>query len=125
MYCLRCGSDVRLPNVFCDPCLEKMEENPVPPDAIVHLPEHPMPVTEKKPRKKKRTDADRVRSLRRFSLFLFVIILSLSALICMMAYQMLQMQQRQNQPTEPPKGQNFSTQAATTVPETTVVPTTT
>lgn len=125
MYCLRCGSDVRLPNVFCDPCLEKMEENPVPPDAIVHLPEHPMPVTEKKPRKKKRTDADRVRKLRRFSAFLCMIILSLATVIGLLTYQMYKMEQNRTLPTEPPKGQNFSTQAATTVPETTVVPTTT
>lgn len=123
MYCLKCGSDVKLPNVFCDPCLEKMESAPVPSDAIVHIPERPVLAVEKKTRKKKRTDAQRIHALRRWSIFQSLVILALCAVICLLAYQTLLSQNNAAKPQQPPKGQNFSTQQTTTAPaETTEIP---
>ena len=38
MYCLKCGKDTVGSRVFCDACLEGMEQFPVRPDTVVVLP---------------------------------------------------------------------------------------
>ena len=122
MYCLKCGNEVKLPNVFCDPCLEDMATCPVRSDAVINLPERPVPVAEKKSRKKKITDADRLRVLSRWSVWLCTLILVLSTLVCLLTYQLVKMQETISKPAEPPKGQNYSTQETTTTDESTAVP---
>ena len=122
MYCLRCGNEVKMPNVFCDPCLEDMANCPVRSDAVINLPERPVLTVEKKSRRKKRTDADRVRDLRRWSSFLCMLVLVFSLLSGILIFQMIRMQEKLAKPTEPPKGQNFSTQETTTAPTASVEP---
>ena len=116
MYCLKCGNEVKLPNVFCEPCLEDMANCPVRSDAVINLPERPALVIEKKSRKKKRTDADRIRDLRRWSSFLCIMILVLTLISGLLVFQLIRTQEKLAKPTEPPKGQNFSTQETTTAP---------
>lgn len=118
MYCLKCGCDVKLPNVFCDPCLENMASCPVRSDAVINIPEHPLPVTEKKSRKKKRTDTDRLRRLRRWTLCLYMAIVVLTTLVCLMGYQLARLNGIKLPTVQPPKGQNYSTQQTTTPPAT-------
>lgn len=38
MYCLRCGCETQEEKVFCAVCLETMEQYPVKPGTVVHLP---------------------------------------------------------------------------------------
>ena len=78
-----------------------------------------MPVIEKKTRRKKRSDAERLRILRRWFAWLSMVILVLATMICLLTYQLIYMQEQLSKPTEPPKGQNFSTQETTTAPVTT------
>ena len=121
MYCLKCGCDVKLPNVFCDPCLENMASCPVRSDAVINIPEHPLPVVEKKPRKKKRTDAERLRRLRRWTVWLYMTIVVLATLVCLLGYQLVKSNNIKLPSLQPPKGQNYSTQQttpATTTPAT-------
>lgn len=122
MYCLKCGCDIKSPNVFCDSCLEDMAACPVRSDAVINLPERPVPTADKKSRKKKITDTDRLRILRRWSVWLCTLILVLATVVCLLTYQLVLMQESLAKPKEPPKGQNFSTQETTTASESTAVP---
>jgi len=123
VYCLKCGSEVQLPNVFCSPCLEDMATCPVRSDAVIHLPERPTPVTEKKSRKKSRSAEDRIRSLRRFALLLCILVVALSVVISMLTYQLIRQQELLSKKEEAPLGKNFTTQESTEAPTTTPEPT--
>ena len=48
MGCMKCGKKVDHSNVFCDECLEKMEQCPIPMDAVVNLPKRPAKSVTKK-----------------------------------------------------------------------------
>lgn len=38
MNCLKCGKETKENQVFCETCLASMEQYPVKPDAVIHLP---------------------------------------------------------------------------------------
>lgn len=49
MACMKCGKKLTSSAVFCDECLEIMEQNPVNPNTVVTLPRRdPAPVQKKK-----------------------------------------------------------------------------
>ena len=49
MACMKCGKKLGSSQVFCDECLEKMEQTPVPHNAVVVLPRrNPAPTQKKK-----------------------------------------------------------------------------
>lgn len=55
MNCMKCGAEIPEKQVFCDRCLEVMEQYPISPAIHIHLPKRPQNVDEpKKPVKKKR-----------------------------------------------------------------------
>ena len=113
MYCLKCGNEVQLPNVFCNPCLEDMATCPVRSDAVIHLPDRPEPTIEKKSRKKKRSAEDRLRALRRWTVWLCLVIVVLATFVCLLTYQLVLMQERLAPQSNTPLGQNFTTQEST------------
>ena len=41
MHCLKCGTEVRDPAVFCEACLKDMEKHPVPRETPVVIPTRP------------------------------------------------------------------------------------
>ena len=50
MACMKCGKKLGSSQVFCDECLSKMEQAPVPANAVVNLPRRtPAPTQKKKP----------------------------------------------------------------------------
>lgn len=56
MNCMKCGVEIPEQQVFCDHCLQIMEQYPVKPDAHIHLPKRISAVEPvKKPGKKKRS----------------------------------------------------------------------
>ena len=56
MDCMKCGAQAPEGQVFCDHCLQIMEQYPVKPDAHIHLPKRISAVEPvKKPGKKKRS----------------------------------------------------------------------
>ena len=66
MNCIKCGAEVREPQVFCDRCLADMERYPVKPNITVNLPNRPVDPPAK--RKSRRTryikPEDQIRHLR-------------------------------------------------------------
>ena len=53
MNCVNCGREIEQDQVFCRVCLEGMEEYPVKPGTVVHIPKHPEDDEKKAPIKKK------------------------------------------------------------------------
>ncbi len=41
MHCLKCGTEIESPHVFCETCLEKMKQNPVSRETPLILQPHP------------------------------------------------------------------------------------
>lgn len=52
MYCLRCGKETPEEHVFCESCLQAMEQYPVKPGIPVQLPNRPVAAPSKKTGKK-------------------------------------------------------------------------
>lgn len=48
MACMKCGKKLGSSQVFCDECLEKMEQNPVNPNTVVTLPRRESAPVQKK-----------------------------------------------------------------------------
>ena len=55
MNCAKCGREIENGQVFCPVCLEEMEQYPVKPGTVVHIPKHPEDDAEKKPVARKKT----------------------------------------------------------------------
>lgn len=49
MYCIKCGRELRGEQVFCHECQEEMENYPVKPGTLIHLPVR-TPSNEEKPK---------------------------------------------------------------------------
>lgn len=49
MNCAKCGREIENGQVFCPVCLEEMEQYPVKPGTVVHIPKRPEDGAEKKP----------------------------------------------------------------------------
>lgn len=107
MYCLKCGSEVRSPDVFCQECLADMAACPVRSDAVIQLPNRPAMAVEKTPRKKKQTYADYVRTLRKLIRWLCGLAAVLTLLVCLLGY--LLFQQLRNDTNAPAIGKNYTT----------------
>ena len=107
MYCLKCGRDTKLPDVFCQECIDDMATCPVRSDVVINLPYRPEPTIEKKSRKKRKSTGEQLHSLRRLILWLCLFIVVLTSAVCMLTYWLLALQNEQ--PAAPPPGQNYST----------------
>ena len=96
MNCMKCGVEIPEQQVFCDHCLQIMEQYPVKADAHIHLPKRNSdaePV--KKPSKKKRTVSPeelisslklRVLRLRLLAVVLIFLLLVVSGLFALNLY---------------------------------------
>ena len=107
MYCLKCGGDVRSPDVFCPECLADMDTCPVRTDAVIQIPYRPAPVVEKPARKKTKNHTDNIRSLRRLIRWLCVVVAALTLLVCLLG--LLLFYQMQSSPDSPAIGKNYTT----------------
>ena len=109
MNCMKCGVEIPEQQVFCDHCLQIMEQYPVKADAHIHLPKRISAVEPvKKPGKKKRSLSQeelitslklRVLRLRLVAVVLLFLLLVVSGLFAMNLYQ---------QYTEPVIGKNYT-----------------
>ena len=81
VFCLKCGRETAAEQVFCDSCLQVMQQYPVKPGTVVHLPQRP---EVKKPvsRKKILSSKEQLRLLRRANRRLRITIAVLCALLC-------------------------------------------
>lgn len=65
MYCLKCGKETREDRVFCDHCIEVMEQYPIKPGTPVQLPRREAAAAPKKiSRRKNRSQEEQLQQLR-------------------------------------------------------------
>ncbi len=66
MNCMKCGTELKNPGVFCPDCLADMEKYPVKPNITVHLPRRPAVTAAKKKTRRVRyvNPDDQIRHLR-------------------------------------------------------------
>ena len=109
MNCMKCGVEIPEGQVFCDHCLEIMNQHPIKPDAHVHLPKRSLaPEPPKKVQKKKRNLSPeeiisalklRILRLRLVVVILIFLLCVIGGLFAMNLYQ---------QYTEPTTGRNYT-----------------
>ena len=91
---MKCGKETENGQVFCDSCLEVMEQYPVKPDTVVQLPPQRNLLTEKKPSKKKelspkemlRKQSKLVKRYQGICLLLLLLLLGAVAALCFVLY---------------------------------------
>ena len=87
MYCIKCGKDTVLDQIFCPDCQQEMERYPVKPNTPVVLPKRPQaPSVKKTPRKKSIPPEEQIANLKRRVRFLTILLLLLFALGSAMIY---------------------------------------
>lgn len=88
MNCVKCGREIEHDQVFCRLCLDEMENYPVKPGTVVHIPKRPEDEAEKKPPIRKKsvlTPEEQIRKLKRKVLGLRIglaLMLLLCGLLC-------------------------------------------
>ena len=109
MNCMKCGVEIREQQVFCDHCLEVMQQYPVKPDVHIHLPKRASAAElPKKPGRKKRTltPEEVISSLKLRVLRLRLVVVILIFVVCLLSgFLALNLYQ---QYTEPVAGKNYT-----------------
>ena len=87
MFCLRCGKETREGQVFCDDCLNVMEEYPIKPGTVIQLPTRQDKPPARRPARKQRSlpPEEQVPQLRRLIRRLAVAVSVLALLLCVTA----------------------------------------
>ncbi len=109
MNCIKCGIEVKEPQVFCDKCLAEMEKYPVKPNVTVSLPPRPAytPSKKKSRRAKYVKPEDLIRHLRTKVRLLWLTVILLFAAFTLVAVMMLNMLDKGQSDLQP--GQNYNT----------------
>ncbi len=113
MNCIKCGVEIKEPQVFCESCLAEMEKYPVKPNITVTLPQRPKEVvTKRRSRRQKYTKPeDMVRHLKaQRRILVFALVMALAAFAAVSAMMVHFLDNREEQPQ---KGQNYGTFAST------------
>ena len=75
MNCIKCGKATAAGHVFCDECLEVMEQYPIKPGTPVHIPARKVNLAEKKPsRSQELSPAEALRQHKRLIKWLLLIL---------------------------------------------------
>lgn len=84
MNCLKCGREIQQSQVFCPACQEVMQNYPVKPGTVIHLPQRDAFVFEKAPLPEQWEERipDQLLKLRRLTRWLTATIALLSLLLC-------------------------------------------
>lgn len=108
MYCMKCGKETGENQVFCEGCLEIMEQYPVKPGTVINLPRRDAPAPEKKPpvHHKESSGAEQFVQLRGMIRWLTAIIAVLSVLLCATAVMLIRTLDKQS--TVRTIGQNYT-----------------
>ena len=89
MNCAKCGREIEEDQVFCETCLEEMQQYPVRPDTAIHIPSHKREEEPKKANSKKKlplSPADQVLKLKKKVLRLRILALLLVMLCGGLSY---------------------------------------
>lgn len=91
MQCLKCGKETTGEKVFCDGCLEVMEQYPVNPTTPVPSPRKESPAQEKKTsRRRALTEEETLAQLKGLIRLLTATVAILAVLLCLVAGLLLQ-----------------------------------
>ena len=89
MQCMKCGRDMPAGQIFCDECLDVMEQYPVKPGTVVQLPNRTAPAPQRKNYSRRRaqlTPEEQVKKLKkRIWILSILLVLSLAA-CCALGY---------------------------------------
>lgn len=86
MNCLKCGKETQDAQVFCPECLQVMEQHPVAPETVVHLPHRTQVAAEKSAsRRKDLSTAETISQLQNMIRWLTATVAILSLLLCIVA----------------------------------------
>lgn len=77
MKCMKCGTTIPTGQVFCNPCLEDMQQHPVKPGTPIQLPNKQERVAAKVSHKKVRKPEDMIATLRALVFWLVLVIVAL------------------------------------------------
>lgn len=110
MECMKCGRTIEPGNVFCDGCLEGMEQYPVKPGTPINLPRRTKPTAKKQPSRRRSLSHEELlevqrKTIRQLQTAIICLLLCLGAAIAMMLYF------AQNQEVHSDIGQNYSTRS--------------
>ena len=133
MYCIKCGRETNSERVFCEECLQSMEQYPVKPGTPVHLPKKSLPPQDKKGTRKKKPHKPeeqiaalkiKVKHQRRLILLLIAALLVASWFLFASTIQNYLSKDDETQPmtTVPTTTVPMTTAPTTTVPDTSAVP---
>ena len=89
MNCMKCGRELSSDGVFCADCLAEMENYPITPGTVVHLPRRRQEPPAKKPslrRKSQPAPEEQVKQLRRLVRRLILALVVTLALLCCTGY---------------------------------------
>ena len=84
MNCAKCGREIAKDQVFCQMCLEEMEQHPVKPGTVVYIPKRSEEELEKKTPVRKKlppTPEQQIKKLKRKVVWLRILLV-LSLLFC-------------------------------------------
>ncbi len=111
MNCIKCGVEIKEPQVFCDRCLEEMEQYPVKPNVTVTLPPQvKASVSKKKNRRQRYTKPeDQIRQLRSTLRILLAALAVVFIAFVMVAVMMLNLLNEKEDET--PSGQEYNSAA--------------
>ncbi len=86
MNCLKCGKETQDTQVFCPDCLQIMEQYPIAPETVIHLPKRTSGTTEKTPsRRRDLSTAETISQLQGMIRWLTATVAILSLLLCIVA----------------------------------------
>lgn len=83
--CLKCGKETTHKAVFCGDCMDVMQNYPVKPDTVIHLPQRPTTQEKKPVRYAEPTQAEQMQTMRGIIRWLTGIVAALSVLLVIMA----------------------------------------
>lgn len=109
LECMRCGKKTEDKNVFCPECLAEMENYPVKPGAVIHIPTRRAPEPNKPRKKKEKTLEEQLVVMRQAVRVMTACVLGLmGALILTGVMLFYALFQPQDAP-DPPMTRNYST----------------
>ena len=108
MYCLKCGKNTQQRQVFCQECLQVMEQYPVAPGTTIQLPQRESAQgTKKTPAKPHKTQSEIILQMRStirwLSVTLGILVVLLGVVAGMLVYQLYA------DAHQPPIGRNYTT----------------
>ncbi len=110
MHCLKCGTEIESPNVFCETCLEKMKQDPVSRETPLILQPHPEYTLMSEGKRAPKTEELLIKSQRHCKRLKTTCVIMTMVCVCLILLLLLWRTNTNNKPTI---GQNYVTEVIT------------